>query len=120
MSSSSSKLIERQRFVVKIFWIILSHVVGFILGIMMSRKSVLDDEYILRITHHEPTLMLSIYLLILGFIFIVMLILFFINRSKSKSSDRIQQIEKLIALKEQGHITVEEFEKEKRKLIDND
>ena len=43
-----------------------------------------------------------------------------IGTRQNKTKDRVTQLKDLVVMKEQGHLTDEEFEKEKKGLLDND
>lgn len=122
MDDKKAKQIKRQRFVIRTFWITLTATVAFWLGTTLSQSYMSKCEWGYEYIHHFPDEWLMLLIAVTGIVFIVMIAMFIAigKNPKPKTTDTLEQIEKLGKLKEQGHISEEEFEKEKKKLWDND
>jgi len=121
MEEKKQKLIKRQKFVVRTFWIMLAATIGIILGSVMTQGEWVDYEYGGGYLYNPPGLLLRLIIFLDFIVLIILLTMFFAigKKTKPKSNEVLEQIEKLGKLKEQGHITDDEFEKEKKKLWDN-
>lgn len=116
-----TKLIKRQKFILRTFWISVTATLSFWIGGVLSQSQMIKCEKGYVISYSFPFEALILFIVITLIIFIVMIVMFIIigKKNKPKTVNAIEQIEKLGKLKERGLISEEEFEKEKRKLFDN-
>ena len=115
-NSKKEKLIKRQRFVIRTFWTTIFFLLGFLFAVWQTWEQaghdVLDDVF--------PAIILIIFVLVIELVIMAILFIAIGKKEKPKSSDTLEQIEKLGKLKAQGLISDEEFEKEKKKLCTQD
>ncbi len=68
----------------------------------------------------SPAMNFILFILAVEFIFVVIMLISTRRHEKTNFDNYLQHIEKLGKLKEQGLITEDEFEREKKKLLDRD
>jgi uncharacterized membrane protein len=112
MQNKKDRIIKRQRFAIRTFWTTVFFFLGFLFAIWQTWELAHEDV----LTRVSPAMNLIIILLFVE-LFVILIMFFAIGkREKPKSSEVLEQIEKLGKLKGEGHISEEEFEKEKKKL----
>jgi hypothetical protein len=122
MDAKKEKLKKQQRVIIRAFWIIFFTNIGFFIGGIASDNGLImcNEHYMTK--YYFPMEMQIFFLIILGIVFIYMLGMFIAigNTTKPKSSNALDQIERLGQLKEKGLISEQEFEIEKKKLWESD
>lgn len=113
--SDSSSLVQNQKFLLRAFWIMLAATIAFHIGAEASKGHYVCDIYR---AWQAPDGLSMFFVFSTLIVLIIILINFFTmgKRSKPTPASVLEQIEKLGKLREQGHITLEEFEREKKKL----
>lgn len=116
MDAKKERLIKRQKFVIRTFWTTVFFLLGFLFAVwqtwVLAYEDVLDSVF--------PAMNLIIVVLVIELIVMAAMFIAIGIKEKPKSSDTLEQIEKLGKLKAQGLISDEEFEKEKKKLWTQD
>ena len=112
METKKEKLINRQKNLIKAFKVTIYILLGFLFCIWMTWVMAQADVLV------KVMPAINLLLIILVIIGILMIVTYFAigKKEKPKSNDALEQIEKLGKLKAQGLISEQEFEKEKKKL----
>jgi len=116
MKNKKQRLIKQQKLVIRFFWTTLIFLSGFMFAVWMAWMIAGIDIL------HKVSVIMNALLIVLFIELIIMVSLFLaIGKTVSpKSTEILEQIEKLGILNVKGLITDDEFKKEKMKLWDDD
>lgn len=112
MEAKKEKKIKRQKFFIRGFWSTAFVLLGYLFAVWQTYANTGHDV----LNSVSGGLQFTFLVLLLFGILMIVTFISIGKKEKPKSNDALEQIEKLGKLKAQGLISEQEFEKEKKKL----